>query len=202
MIKPLFARNKQLERPLTAPAAAGATVLKVTGAANFLPGDLLFIAHADQSLPECLGPVRAATATTLTPTFPLQSARSATATLWRPAGVFHWKTLQSASVERAFQEGIRLERTLGGGYYPVRLAAPQREDTLRFPALTRSEFETLRAWFATHTRSGLDDFTWVDEHRQLARVRLAACDFDQKEQTPRVLALALRLIVLEEGGYA
>jgi hypothetical protein len=202
MIKPLFARNKQLERPLAVPAAAGATTLQVAGAANFLPGDLLFIAHADQSRPECLGPVRATTATTLTVTFPLQTARSATATLWRPAGTFHWKTLQSASVERAFQEGLHLERTLGGGFYPVRLAAPQREDTLRFPAVARSEFEALRAWFTTHTRSGLDEFTWVDEHRQLARVRLAACDFDQKEHPPRVLTLALRLIVLEEGGYA
>lgn len=202
MLKPLFVRNKQLERPLTAPAAAGATTLSVAGAANFFPGDPLFIAQADQSQTEYLGPVRSATATTLSVTFPLQMARPTTATLWRPAATFAWKSLPAAPVERAFREGIHLEQTLGGGFYPVRLAPPQREDTWRFTALARSEFEALRAWFSNHTRSGLDEFTWVDTCGQVARVRLAACDFAQQEQTPHVLAFALRLLVLEEGGYA
>jgi hypothetical protein len=202
MLKPFFVRSRQLERPLAAPAAAGTMTLPVAGAANFLPGDLLFIAHADQSLIESLGPVQTVTSSTVTATFPLRTARSVTATLWRPAATFHWKSLQAAPVERSFQEGIHLERTLGGGFYAVRLAAPQREDTLRFPSVTRSEFEALRVWLAAHTRSGLDEFTWVDEYRQPARVRLAACDFEQHEQPSRVLALALRLIVLEEGGFA
>ncbi len=202
MMKPLFAKDKQLERNLAQSEAAGATVLHVATPSDFNLNDLVFVADADGTGVEYLGAVTAVGADSLTVSHPLAASRDTTATLWRPAAEFRWETVTAEPMRRAFREGIAVERSVGGALWSVRVAEAVREDTLRFKGVSRAHFTAFRAWLAAWTRSGLDDFTWIDESRAAARVRLLDCDFEQVEKIPGALALALQLAVQQEGGYA
>ncbi|MBN1867725.1 hypothetical protein JW916_10570 [Candidatus Sumerlaeota bacterium] len=203
MIKPLFTRERELERSLSQSADAGSRVLYTASASDFSVGDRLFVSESDGSELEYLGAIAEVAPTSLTATFPLETAKSATARVWRPASAFQWETVTaSPSVDRVLREGIVAERSVGGALWSARVADPWREDTLRFPGLSRAHFTAFRSWLASATRGGLDDFTWVDETRCVARVRLLDSGFDQKETVSRVVDLVLKLAVLEEGGTA
>ena len=77
-----------------------------------------------------------------------------------------------------------------------------RDDTLRFPEVSRAHFLAWRDWFGANLRMGLNDFTWVDESRAVARVRLLNREFEQTGPTPGVVSVVIRLAVLQEGGTA
>lgn len=201
MIKPFFAKNKALERTLSHAENAGVQILHVSSPGNFAQGDRIFCAEADGSELEYLGLVETVGADHIEVSCALTAAKSATATVWKAASVFQWETVASSPVRRAFHEGIAVERAAGGALWSVRTADPWREDALRFPGISRGYFTAFRAWLTARARGGLDDFTWVDEARAIARARLLECDFVQEENAPKTTGLILRLAVLEEGDY-
>jgi hypothetical protein len=203
MIKPLFTRGQELERSLSESADAGSRILHTASASDFSLGDRLFVSESDGAELEYLGAIVEVAPTLLTATFPLDAAKSATARLWRPASLFQWDTVTaSPAVDRVLREGIATERSVGGALWSVRIADPWREDTLRLSGIPRAHFAAFREWLASAARGGLDDFTWIDEARNVARARLLDTGFDQKETVSRVVDLVLKLAVLEEGGYA
>jgi hypothetical protein len=202
MIKPLFAKARDRERTLTQAAQAGTKTLHVSAPSEFALGDRIFVSESDGSELEYLGPVTQIGADSLTVTHALANPKTITARIWRPQSAFQWDTVTTEPVERVFHEGIAVERSVGGALWAVRLADPIREDTLRFTGVSRAAFASFRSWLSSHACGGLDDFTWVDEQRACARVRLLNCDFIQLEKVPRVVALDIRLAVLGEGAYA
>ena len=202
MIKPLFGKGKTLQRNLSHPEPAGSQTLHIASPGGFSPGDRVFCSEVGGSELEYLGPVTSVEPDAIQVTHGLAAAKNASAIVWKPEGCFQWPTIASSPVERVFHEGIATERAVGGALWSVRTSDPWREDTLRFQGISRAHFAELRAWLAAHARGGLDDFTWVDEAREIARVRLLHCDFTQIEKTPHSMELAIQLAVLEEGDYA
>ena len=93
MIRPLFAKGKELERTLSQAELAGATDLHVPTPGDFSPGDLIFIAEVDDSELEFLGPVQSVAGTTITVVHPLATDKADTATVWRAASAFQWQTV-------------------------------------------------------------------------------------------------------------
>lgn len=202
MLKPLFAKGKELERPLTHSANAGENFLRCANSYEFGIGQRTFVAESDGAELEYMGPVTMAGDPPWVETvLSLKQAKTVTATLWRAQTFFQWETVTSQPVQRAFHEGIVVERSVGGRLWSVRVADPLREDTLRFTGVSRPSFAAFQGWMAAATRGGLEEFTWVDEERQIARVRLVNCDLVQVENSPRTLAIDLKLAVLAEGEY-
>ena len=202
MIKPLFAVAKNLERALSHAETAGATDLHVPSPSDFSVGAPIFVSEANGAEMEFLGRIRAIGDDTISVAFGLAADKSATAKIWTPSSAFPWEAVTSQPMERSFHEGIRVEQSVGGALWSVRTAEPLRTDRLRFREISRSHFAAFRSWLSAQVRGGLDDFTWVDEERNVARVRLVRCDFTQVEERPRVVELIVDLAVLEEGGYA
>jgi hypothetical protein len=204
MIKPLFAKGKELERTFASETSAGSATLEVAAPEDFALGDRVFVANADGSALECVGPVTEVSEDAITVRYGLKWARGTTARVWRAQRVFQWETVSEEPVASVFRDGIRAERSVGGAVWSVRTGDPAREDTVRFSGVSRGGFAAFRAWLEAAARGGVDDFTWVDETRQPARVRLLESGFApaQGVEVLRSLDLTIRLAVLEEGGYA
>lgn len=200
MLKPIFTKGTALHRSLNSAPQAGARILYCDESRDFSIGDRVFVAEADGSELEYMGVVRVSgDPPWLETTLSMKKAKSANAAIWRAQSVFQWETVTAAPVQRVFHEGIVVDRSVGGGLWAVRVADPVREDTLRFNGVSRASFAAFRAWLAASTRNGLEEFTWVDEERQIARVRLLRCDLVQAENAPRTLAFDLKLAILAEG---
>jgi hypothetical protein len=202
MMKPLFAKDKLLERNLAQSEPVGTRLLHVASPSDFSLGSLVFVGDLDGANVEYLGAVTAVGLDSLSVAHALGLPRLGTATLWCSASALRWASVTDEPVERAFREGIAVERSAGGALWSVRVADAVREDTLRFKGISRAQFTDFRDWLAASARSGLDDFTWVDESRRVARVRLQDCDFKLIEEVPGSLTLAQHLALDQEGGYA
>ncbi|NQU43389.1 hypothetical protein HQ520_08885 [bacterium] len=202
MIKPLFAQGISHQTLLAQAEPSGVSTLRVTGPEGFSVGQHVFCCESDGSELEYAGCVTAVDLDAVSVHLPLLQGKQSGGLVWSAESVFQWQRISAGPLHRSFQEGIRSEHSVGGAVWSVRTGDPWREDELCFRGLLRSHFVAFRQWLTENVRGGLDDFTWVDEARDVARVRLTNTEFLQVEQVPRVIELRLKLAVLEEGGYA
>ncbi|HBF35338.1 TPA: hypothetical protein DDW35_12325 [Candidatus Sumerlaeota bacterium] len=201
MMKPFFAKGKTLARNLTQAASAGSQLLPIDTPSDFAVGDRIFCAESGAGL-EYLGVVLQVNTASLEVSLPLKITKTVAATLWRPSYAFQWSRVLESSSHTTYQNGMVVERAVGGALWPVRTADPTHQQTLSFHALPLSSFNVFRAWLDTAVRSGLDEFTWVSENGEVARVRLLDADFKEVDTCVKSINLSLPLAVLQEGGYA
>lgn len=202
MFKPFFAKGKASQAVLSRLVPAGAFILPVDSVAGFAPGDRIFCAGAGGSKTEYLGVAAQVSDDGIRVSRAVKLGRDAGALVFRPVSVFQWPGASAGSFLTSFHSGIAVERAVDGGLWPVRVADAWREDTVEFPELNRSTFNAFRAWLEGVARGGLEDFGWVGESGEVARVRLLDCDFNKIKASGCLVDLLLRLAVLEEGGYA
>jgi hypothetical protein len=201
MIRPVFAKGKEQEQALSQAAPASANQLYTPSAsANFSVGDLIFIAEADGSELEFLGPVIAVAPTFLTTTLWLGEGKSETAVLWRAAESFSWPVEPAFPLEKEFASGIKAARSLDGTVYSARLAEPRRTDRLS-ARIRRSDFDDLRQWIDANLNGGLDDFSYVDERGGVAKGRLISPSITQKQDDEGLVDFELDIAVIAEGVF-
>jgi len=184
-------------------ARRGESALSIQGDAApfYQPGDCLFACAPDGGDMQHLGAATALNDTNVEFSAAL-SADLGGGTLWRAVNTFVVPTIPSAPVERRYESGLAIERSIGGIVYSTRIAAPWRIDLLRFQQITRAAWQQWREWMRVYLANGARTFTWVDESGLVCRAQLNKPEITTHAASELFIDVALEIAILAEGEYA
>jgi hypothetical protein len=202
-VGPFCAQGRPIEATLSSSISEGENRIYIPRPIDWNYGDRVFVGNSDFTNVEYLGMVVTINNDSLVTTLPAARSHGDTSIVWRPAKYFIWRDQPILPIERTRNEGIVAERSAGGALWSVRVAAPSLEVAVRFRGVVAAEYETFREWIDDELRGGLDDFTWVDERRKIARVRLLETRLEVSPDSPaEPSVLHVRYAVLAEKEYA
>lgn len=201
-MKPVFAKGKSETCDTNGGIDQGATEIPVASAdQHFTEGNLIFLSDADLSDVECPGFALAVSSTSITVPFGVKTARAAGAKVWKPTNFFQWEIGRSSPLKRMYDSGTEILTTSGGVVYSTKIADAHTIERLVFDTLTESCFSDYESWVKEIVNDGLDSFTYVDEARNVFKVRITNPDVDRVEQHPGLISLEINLAIEEDAVY-
>jgi len=185
-----------------APAQARMLRLDEADAAFFRVGDPLFVHHPDDATLESPGVVSSIDAGALSLSLPVRETTTPGSSVWRPASWFAWPSEPDLPIERRYESGVRVERSMAGVFFATQVAEPLEIVRLRCGCMPHAQLQALCAWIGGAIQSGLLEFALVDERGVVNRARLVPPDWEARRVDEQLAELTLELAILAEGEYA
>ena len=201
-MKPIFAKGKTEICDTTGTLQVDDTEIPVTNASqHFTAGDLIFLADSDFSGVECLGFATAVSSSAITVLFGIKTARAVGAKVWKPTNYFQWEIGRSSPLKRSYFSGTEILETAGGIIYSTKIADSKTIEQLIFNRISVIGFSTYESWVKNTLSDGLYSFTYVDEERDVFKVRILNPDVLRVEESPGLVELMVNLGIEDEDVY-
>lgn len=151
------------------------------GAQVFTVGEPLFLATLAGAENVYLGHVIAIEEGRVRFEFPPPRDFPGNSMLWSPSTWFEWSTGRFPGTGDTWDRGTESIRAGDGAAMAVRLRAARRSTAFGAGPVAAGELALFREWLDTHTRGGVDPFTWVDERRAVCAAVVQSASWSEQE---------------------
>lgn len=201
-MKPLFAKGVSGQHIVSQSIAHDTNLIYITNAnAYYSAGDEIFISESNGLSLEYLGQATSVDSTKIITTFNVSEGKSSSAIVWKPTDLLKFYVSPSSPKDRKYYSGIDVVRTEGGVSYSSKISDSYEITTLTFENYPRDNFAEIESWLKDTLNDFLEEFSYIDEQRQVCVVRILDNTVGHFEKNIKNVDFKINLEIIEKDEY-